>query len=119
MKKVIKINEQGFFLEDVLLDDLDQTPVDCIDEPCPDGFYLPKWTGTSWIEGKPQAEINRLLELDEINRLKEFLERTDYKTIQRMRETVLGISFSMSEEDYLALEEERQQAVERIRELSI
>ncbi len=119
MKKVIKINLQGLFVEDVILYDEDEIPTDCIDIPCPDGLYLPKWTGTSWTEGKPQAEINRLLERDEINRLKEFLERTDYKTIQRMRETVLGISYSMSDEDYLRLEEERQQAVERIRELSI
>ena len=28
-----------------------------IETPCPGGFYLPKWDGTQWVEGKTAEEI--------------------------------------------------------------
>lgn len=27
---------------------------------CPSGFYLPKWNGDEWVEGKPQKEIDEI-----------------------------------------------------------
>ena len=30
---------------------------DIVETPCPDGFYLPKWDGEKWVEGKTAEEI--------------------------------------------------------------
>jgi hypothetical protein len=62
MKKVIRIDEQGLFLEDVILQDNELTPEDCIETDCQGGFYLPKWNGTEWVEGGviPQPDIESI-----------------------------------------------------------
>jgi hypothetical protein len=60
MKKVLKVDNQGFFMEDVILQDGEATPIDCIETQCHDGFYKPKWDGTAWIEGLTQAEIDTI-----------------------------------------------------------
>lgn len=28
---------------------------------CPGGFYTPRWDGTQWVEGKPQAELDETI----------------------------------------------------------
>jgi hypothetical protein len=61
MKKVIKIDASGLFVEDVLIADDAETPSDCIDSVCPDGFYRPKWNGSQWVEGLTQAEIDAII----------------------------------------------------------
>lgn len=60
MRKVLKIDINGFFIEDVLLKDGEVAPLDCIDVMCPQGFYKPKWNGSEWVEGLTQAEIDAL-----------------------------------------------------------
>ncbi len=60
MYKVIRIDANGLFVEDVLLEEGQDVPVDCIVIDVPEGLYLPKWDGTSWIEGKAQSEIDAL-----------------------------------------------------------
>lgn len=60
MKKVIKIDNSGLFIEDVLLYDNDFIPDNCIITPCPDGFYRPKWDGKQWIEDLTQDEIDEI-----------------------------------------------------------
>lgn len=62
MRKVLKIDKEGFFVEDVIIADGEEIPTDCIAVTCPGGFFKPKWDGAEWIEGLTQAEI------DEINR---------------------------------------------------
>lgn len=57
MKKVLKIDSKGYFIEDVLLDENETTPTDCVEVPCQQGFYKPKWDGTHWVEGLTQEEI--------------------------------------------------------------
>jgi hypothetical protein len=57
MRMVAKVDAQGHFLEDVLLEDGASLPAGCIESRPPEGFYSPKWTGSEWAEGKPQAEI--------------------------------------------------------------
>lgn len=57
MRLVAKIDERGSFLEDVLLEDSEETPEGCIEERPPEGLHAPKWVGSEWAEGKPQAEI--------------------------------------------------------------
>lgn len=72
MKLYRKIDKQGYFIEDVLLQDNEEITEDLIETECPQGLYLPKWNGTEWIEGgtapeheppKPTAE-ERLDELE-------------------------------------------------------
>lgn len=61
MKKVLRIDIEGFFLEDIILeDDDDITPSDCVEIECPEGFYRPRWDGQRWIEGLTQEEIEEL-----------------------------------------------------------
>ena len=48
------IDSNGFFVEDAFVDELTEF---AIETPCPDGFYLPKWDGTAWVEGKTAEEI--------------------------------------------------------------
>jgi len=52
------IDQSGFFIRD------DFTANDgeiALDVAPAQGFYLPKWDGTQWIEGKTQAEIDAIL----------------------------------------------------------
>jgi len=60
MRKVLKINSEGLFLEDVLIKDDEELPSDCVETLCPDGFYSPKWLKGKWIEGKTQTEIDAI-----------------------------------------------------------
>jgi hypothetical protein len=61
MRKVIRIDETGMFIEDVILQNTDKTPDDCIEIPCPDGFYCPKLDGDKWVEGLTEAQISVIL----------------------------------------------------------
>ena len=54
MNYVRTIDSNGFFVEDAFVDELTEFT---IETPCPDGFYLPKWDGTQWVEGKTAEEI--------------------------------------------------------------
>ena len=54
---VRKIDTNGFFIEDAFVDEITS---DCIATPCPSGFYLPKWTGAEWVEGRTAAEITAI-----------------------------------------------------------
>lgn len=60
MRKVIKVDANGLFAEDVILPDNEPTPEGCIDIECPAGFYKPKWTGTAWVEGLTQDQIDAI-----------------------------------------------------------
>jgi hypothetical protein len=59
MRVVSRINALGLFTEDMLLEDGEPTPEDCVDSRPPEGFHTPKWNGSSeaWVEGKPEADI--------------------------------------------------------------
>jgi hypothetical protein len=62
MRVVSKIDEQGFFVEDVLLADNAALPSsEYVESRPPQGFHKPKWDGTrepaAWVEGKAAAEI--------------------------------------------------------------
>ena len=60
MQKVVKVDRNGLWIEDVVIDGDESIPVDCIETPCPDGFYKPKWDGAKWIEGLSQTEIDEI-----------------------------------------------------------
>ena len=63
-----KIDENGLFIEDVILEEhpmIEQNGEMILDpyyvsEPVPQGFYHPKWNGTSWVEGLSEEEIDEL-----------------------------------------------------------
>ena len=63
-----KIDENGFFIEDVILEEqpmIEQNEEMILDphyvsDPVPQGFYHPKWNGTTWVEGATQEEIDEL-----------------------------------------------------------
>lgn len=67
-----KINENGYFVEDVITEDIDNS---LIEVPVPEGFYKPKWTGNEWVEGATVEEIsaikNKPQEPSEIEKLRQ------------------------------------------------
>lgn len=69
MKLYRKIDNEGLFLEDVLLEEIPYIydeefnkiyDTHYIDIPVPQGFYKPKWNGTEWIEGMAIEEIEAI-----------------------------------------------------------
>ena len=48
------IDSNGYFVEDAFVDELTEFTVETT---CPAGFYLPKWDGSKWVEGKTAEEI--------------------------------------------------------------
>jgi hypothetical protein len=57
MRSVSKVDAAGVFVTDVLLEDGQVLPSGCVEERPPEGFHAPKWTGSTWEEGKPPGEI--------------------------------------------------------------
>lgn len=51
MKKVLKIDLNGYYIEDILIEENESIPNSCIEVICPRGFIKPKWNGSKWIEG--------------------------------------------------------------------
>lgn len=61
-KEVLKIDENGFYIEPVLvvIGSNNPIPEGCIETPCTDSFHKPRWNGTQWIEGLTQSEIDAI-----------------------------------------------------------
>ena len=68
--KYIKIDKDGNFIKDVILN---QQPTIIVDEievpdpqyiatPCKGAFYHPKWDGEQWVEGKTAEEIQAIID---------------------------------------------------------
>ena len=57
MRVVARVDAAGRFVEDVLLEDGEALPEGCVETRPQDGFHVPRWTGSAWAEGKPDAEI--------------------------------------------------------------
>lgn len=113
MKKVIKVDINGLYLEDVILSDDELTPTDCVEMSCPDGFYRPKWDGTRWVEGGT-APVPTLKQ--QITALKVELELTDYKIIKCSEYQLAGFDMPY---DIAVLHAERQTLRDRINELEL
>ena len=60
---VYRIDAGGYYLEPVLVNNLDEMPVDCVKEEPPDGLFKLKFEDGQWIEGLSSKEIS-----DYINR---------------------------------------------------
>jgi hypothetical protein len=57
MKQVIRIDNDGHFLERVILQENEKLPVNCVEKLPPDGLFLAKWENGDWVENMPVAEI--------------------------------------------------------------
>jgi len=60
MIKVMRINQEGYFIEDVILGYGQEIPEDCVDIEVPAGLYLPRYVSGEWVEGKSQEEIDAI-----------------------------------------------------------
>ena len=91
-----KIDSDGYFIEDVLLDEIPMITSESeegdltlikdpsyIEVPCQEGLYKPKWTGAEWVEGITEEEIinikNPITEIDKLWTAIEYLLLSDYK----------------------------------------
>jgi len=82
-----KIDSNGLFIEDVILQNGEEVTSDLITIPCPDGFYRPKWNGTQWIEGLAQIEIDALKNVVTEPTLEERVSFTETKVVS-IEETI-------------------------------
>lgn len=81
------------------------------------GFIKPRWTGSEWIEGLSQEEIDELdnpTKEQEIITAKRQLEETDYKIIKSSEYQLLGLEVPYNLEE---LHAERQALRDNINEL--
>lgn len=80
IKQVFKIDEDGYYVEPVIILEGEELPSDCIEERPPDGLYKAQWTGEEWIEAMSDEEIadiqNQPVEPTKEEKLKEELEIT-------------------------------------------
>lgn len=52
--QIYKIDENGYFIEDVILKKGEEIPSDCVEVRPPQPCYNPRWNGEEWIEeGEP------------------------------------------------------------------
>jgi hypothetical protein len=76
MKQVFKIDDQGFYIEPVIVKDDEELEENLIETPIPEGFYRPRWNGNEWVEGLTNEEIEQLKQqhqpqLSEVDLLKQ------------------------------------------------
>lgn len=57
MRVVAKVDSNGLFIGDVLLEDNAPTPRDAVETRPREGFRRPRYDGTAWTEGMATAEI--------------------------------------------------------------
>ena len=57
MRAVAKIDESGFYLEPVLIGDGAPLPTGHAEITPFEGLHWPRWDGSGWVEGRPEAEI--------------------------------------------------------------
>lgn len=58
MKQVYKHDENGRYIEPVLLEDNDPIPPDCTERHLPQPNWKPVFNGTEWVETATDAEKN-------------------------------------------------------------
>lgn len=68
----------------------------------------------SLVEPLTESQLAEQETYNENSEKREFLNRTDWKILRHLREKTLGVETSMSEEDYIELENQRQAAAKSI-----
>lgn len=99
MIQVYRIDEEGYFVEPVLVPDEKSIPEDCVTEFPSYGLFKPKWDGGRWVEGLSEEEIKAILEKsnkpqpptieEQIQQLREEKKMTDLALLELV-ELVLG-----------------------------
>lgn len=88
MKKVHLINQEGFYVEDFIIEDNQKVPSDCVEVPVPDGIFLPaRFENGEWVSTLSQEEINVKLnpvhEKTELEILKETVDQLVLDNLMR------------------------------------
>lgn len=60
LRQVYKIDHQGYFIADILIQEGEEVDYDYIEIRPPNGLYRAKWTGGEWVEDMVQEEIDEL-----------------------------------------------------------
>lgn len=88
--KVVKIDENGFFVEDIIIDDnyVGVGAETIVFKAVTDGFIKPKWDGTDWVEGE-DTEVLEQIEADKIQQeinisSRQYLKNTDWYIIRNI-----------------------------------
>jgi hypothetical protein len=62
MRKVHRVDTNKFYVEDVLLQDNEPTPLDCVNIPLPQGIFLPaKFENGVWTSTLSEADKQALM----------------------------------------------------------
>lgn len=59
--QVARIDENGFCIEPVVVQNIEDLPDNLIPVGVPTGLYKPKWDGVAWVEGLAQEAIDAIL----------------------------------------------------------
>lgn len=59
-KQVYRIDANGFYIEPVIINTVDDIPSDCVGVDLPQGLYQAKWNDTEWVEDMTHEEIDAL-----------------------------------------------------------
>ena len=60
MRQVFRFDEEGYYVEPVIIENWKAIPTDCTDLPLPNPIYMPKWDGAKWVEMATEDEINKM-----------------------------------------------------------
>jgi hypothetical protein len=58
MKIVYRIDQNGFFVEEVQINENEEIPSDCVDCDFPQGLYKPRYINGEFVSSLAQEEIN-------------------------------------------------------------
>jgi hypothetical protein len=64
MKHLYEVDENGFFVRDVHLSDVQEIPPNCVETFLPNGMFSPKYVDGAWVNGLTDDEIDLLMGRD-------------------------------------------------------
>ncbi|MBO0962933.1 hypothetical protein J1P26_24995 [Neobacillus sp. MM2021_6] len=93
IEQVSIVDDQGNYLEPLLVFPYDVLPVNLVRDPVPEGLYQPRWDGAKWVEGLSEDELrNRQLQnipISEIDKIREE-SQMNALAIMELTELLLG-----------------------------
>lgn len=94
--KVYRVDENGFYIEDVIVKSKEEIGVDMVTTECPEGLYSPRWNGEEWVNGITEEELeeekNKSKEPTEIELLMTAIAELDMQRELNKTETQLAIA---------------------------
>lgn len=99
-KHVYEINEEGYFVRDVLIREDEEVPENYIETLLPQGMFSPKWEGGQWVHGITEEEIDKLygrdLESLRISKMQELSLACNQSILGRFSAVVDGVTYYFS-----------------------